>query len=212
MCVGHLGARQNAHMHALKAAFVPIYRSQIFGKALDQTVECAGAVTHTNVDKFVLWVHPDRMNKAAVNDAFQAMLMGGLPDVISPHKVRTEQLFKRSVISICAHVHNHIRALQHAHHVLKARQIPFRVGLAVIKRADIIDDIRRHKRIARLRQWLAQILSETASGSGKATFFFSFMAQVFLLSLATDVAIRSIAWSRTTIKAAVEIQKNGDSS
>jgi hypothetical protein len=38
------------------------------------------------------------------------------------------------------------------------------------------------------------------------------MAQVFLLSLATDVAIRSIAWSRTTIKAAVEIQKNGDSS
>jgi len=30
------------------------------------------------------------------------------------------------------------------------------------------------------------------------------MAQVFLLSLATDVAIRSIAWSRTSIKAAVE--------
>ena len=92
-------------------------------------------------DRVGFLVHSDSMNRAGIDNAFDATAICGLPNVIGPDDVGLQDVIPSGLISDCAEMDHHIGPFDDFQHRIKTGQIGLHIGFAVLQRADIINNI-----------------------------------------------------------------------
>ena len=122
-------AGQDAQVDRLEPALFPVEAAQILGKAFGEPVEGVGAVGDVGVDPLAGAIHADGMDRGGIDDAADAVAVGGLPHVVGAQEVRAPEVLEGLFVHDGAEMDDHVGTLDEGGDLVHAGEVGAAPGL-----------------------------------------------------------------------------------